>query len=356
MTHTHVEVPNNHIQIGGRKLKLAVVQLNIVKNCIEAAFPDVACSVLALLTLGDKFLQKPLYLFGGKSLWTKELEALLLEPIADYPQLDLVVHLLKDMPTNLPDEFELGCILEREDPRDVAVMRPDSPYKCIADLPHGAVVGTLSLRRQAQLARCHPHLRFQDVRGNLATRLGKLDAPDLPYDCIILAAAGLVREGLGHRITYALDAPEMYYAVGQGALGIEIRRGDTVMRLVLALLEHRPTTFRCIAERSMMRRLEGGCLVPLGVHTVYDEATEELYFKGVIVSPDGEQCVEAEVVQRVACNNDAERAGEAMAARLAALGGRDILSAINYEKINQRPVAVHTPVPELASHPVPEAV
>lgn len=335
-----IEVPDNHIQIGGRKSKLAVLQLNIVKREIEDHFPNLSCLVLALSTFGDKVQLKPLYSFGGKSLWTKELEALLLESIGDYPKLDLIVHSLKDMPTNLPDEFELGCILEREDPRDVLVMRTDSPWKTLADLPEGSVVGTSSLRRQAQLLKSNPHLKFQDVRGNLATRLSKLDAPGSPYSCIVLAAAGLIREGLAHRITYALDAPEMYYAVGQGALGIEIRKDDPIMKPLLAQLEHLPTTYRCLAERTMMNMLEGGCSVPLGVNTRYDEESEELHFKGVIVSPDGTEFVEAEVTTIVSNKADAQRAGEQVAKKLIQLGGKDILNAINYEKINQRPVKV----------------
>lgn len=336
----HIEVPGNHIQIGGRKSKLAVLQLEIVKLEIQEHFPHLSCDILALSTFGDKVQLKPLYSFGGKSLWTKELEALLLELIGDFPKLDLIVHSLKDMPTNLPDEFELGCILKREDPRDVLVMRPDSPWKTLAELPIGAVVGTSSLRRQAQLLKAYPHLRFQDVRGNLATRLSKLDAADSPYSCIVLAAAGLIREGLAHRITYSLDVPDMYYAVGQGALGIEIRKNDPVMKPLLAQLEHLPTTYRCVAERTMMNMLEGGCSVPLGVHTQYDVDSEELYFKGVIVSPDGTEFVEAEVITLVSNKADAERAGEQMAKKLIQLGGKDILDAINFEKINQRPVKV----------------
>jgi len=242
------------------------------------------------------------------------------------------------MPTNLPDEFELGCILDRQDPRDALVMKAGSPYKSLADLPEGAVVGTSSIRRLAQLLRNYPHLQFADVRGNIATRLSKLDAKDSPYDCLILAAAGLIRTGLDNRITTCLDAPDMYYAVGQGALGIEIRKDDMQMIQVLSKIEHRPSTMRCIAERSMMRVLEGGCLVPLGVYTTYDEETEELFFKGLIVSPDGKQSVEAEVRCIVSDKAQAAKAGEELAHKLAALGGKEILSAINFEKINQRPV------------------
>lgn len=338
-TMTHIQVPDNHVQIGGRKSKLAVIQLKIVKLQIEDTFPHLLCSILALSTLGDKVQTKPLYSFGGKSLWTKELEALLMEPIGDFPKLDLIVHSLKDMPTNLHDEFELGCILEREDPRDVLVMKRGSPYKTLADLPAGAVVGTLSLRRQAQLLKTCPHLQFEDMRGNLATRLSKLDDPESPYSCIVLAAAGLIREGLADRISCHLNAPDMYYAVGQGALGIEIRKDDPVIKPLLDQLEHRPTAFCCTAERTMMRLLEGGCSVPLGVQTVYNEDTQQLYFKGIIVSPDGTESVEAEVTARVCSKRDAERAGEEMAEKLTALGGRDILAAINMDKINQSPAS-----------------
>lgn len=334
---THIQVPGNHVQIGGRKSKLAVIQLKIVKLEIEKVFPNIQCSILALSTFGDKVQLKPLYSFGGKSLWTKELEALLLEPIGDYPKLDLIVHSLKDMPTNLYEEFELGCILEREDPRDVIVMKKGSPYKTLRDLPSGSVVGTSSLRRQAQLLKTCPHLNFHDVRGNLSTRISKLDDPESPYACIILAAAGLIREGLSERISCALDAPDMYYAVGQGALGIEIRKNDPVMSPLLAQLEHRPTAYCCTAERSMMRVLEGGCSVPLGVNTSWDETTLELYFKGIIVSPDGTESVEASLTSIVNSKEDAVKSGEEMARKLTELGGRRILNSINFEKINEAP-------------------
>lgn len=335
-----LEVPNNHVQIGGRKLKLAVVQSETIKALIQHKFPHIDCLILALSTLGDKVQLKPLYSFGGKLLWTKELEILLLEPVGDYPKLDLIVHSLKDMPTNLPDEFELGCITEREDPRDALVMKKGLPYRSLKDLPPGAVVGTSSIRRLAQLLKNYPHLQFQDVRGNIATRLCKLDAEDSPYTCLVLAAAGLIRLGLDNRITACLDAPDMYYAVGQGALGIEIRKDDLITLRLLLQIEHLPTSYRCIAERAMMRILEGGCSVPLGVHTSYDEETRVLHFKGVIVSPDGSESVEAEVTGKVVNKAEAEEAGRRMADKLIALGGKKILSAINFEKINQRPVAM----------------
>lgn len=331
-------VPNNHIHIGGRKSKLAVIQSELVKEAIEKHHPSLSCSVLALSTLGDKVQSKPLYLFGGKSLWTKELEILLLEAVGDYERLDLIVHSLKDMPTNLPDEFELGCILQREDPRDALVMKAGSPYKSLADLPPGAVVGTSSIRRSAQLLKNYPHLQFLDVRGNIATRLSKLDDNQYPYECLVLATAGLVRLGLDHRITARLEPPNMYYAVGQGALGIEIRKNDIVMRQVLSKLQHMPTLYCCSAERSLMNILEGGCSVPLGVRSHYNEESQLLTLKGIIVLPDGRESVEGEVSQRVSNKVEAEQAGGALAEILIAQGGKDILSRINFDKINQRPV------------------
>lgn len=212
----------SHIQIGGRKSKLAVVQLELVKKAIQDIYPEIDCSILALSTLGDKVQTQPLYSFGGKSLWTKELEILLMDRVDEFPQLDLIVHSLKDMPTHLPEEFELGCIFQREDPRDAIVMKLGSPYRHLRDLPAGSIVGTSSIRRLSQLIKNYPHLKFESVRGNIQTRLRKLDDPENEYCCLILASAGLIRLGLGDRITSCLD--DVYYAVGQGALGIEIKR------------------------------------------------------------------------------------------------------------------------------------
>lgn len=328
---------DNHVQIGGRKSELAQCQNNIVRALIEKEFPELSCDVLALNTLGDQVLNKPLYSFGGKLLWTKELEILLVEGVGQYPRLDLIVHSLKDMPTTLPDEFELGCILHREDPRDALVMKAGSPYKLLADLPAGLVVGTLSIRRLAQLLRNYPHLKFESVRGNVHTRLAKLDDPEGTYSCLMLANAGLTRLGLAHRITTLLDAPDMYYAVGQGALGIEIRKGDEKMKNILKRLEDLPTTLCCLAERSLMRYLEGGCSVPLGVKTNFDEESNQLSLKACIVSPDGTKVVEDGYEMRVTTKEDAEALGIKVGDLLIAKGGRDILAAIDFTRINQRP-------------------
>lgn len=340
-----LNIKDNHVQIGGRKSKLAVVQSEIVKELIVEKFPELSCSVLALSTLGDKVQTKPLYSFGGKALWTKELEILLLEQVEEYPRLDLIVHSLKDIPTNLPEEFELGCILNREDARDALVMKSGSSYKSLADLPDGSLVGTSSVRRSSQLLKNHPKLRFESVRGNLQTRLNKLDDENSPFECLLLASAGLIRIGLGDRITAHLDAPEMYYAVGQGALGIEIRKGDEKMLQLLKTIEHLPTTYCCLAERALMRHLEGGCSVPIGVQSHYNESTNELSLKAIIVSPDGTLSVEDEYKGVVNNKDDANAIGIKVGDLLSAKGGREILNSINFERINQPPSS-NTPTPQ----------
>ncbi|ODV82447.1 porphobilinogen deaminase [Suhomyces tanzawaensis NRRL Y-17324] len=336
-----LDIPNNHIQIGGRKSVLAVYQSEKIKALILDKFPQLKCSILALSTLGDKVQTKPLYSFGGKALWTKELEILLLEAVEQYPKLDLIVHALKDMPTNLPDEFELGCITNRIDPRDAVVMKAGSTITKLSELPEGSLVGTSSIRRSSQLLRSYPHLRFDSVRGNLQTRLRKLDAPDSPFSCLILAAAGLDRIDMGHRITQRLDAPEMYYAVGQGALGIEIRKGDKVMKKILERIEDIPASLRCHAERSLMRYLEGGCSVPIGVGTSYDEATQVLNFKAIIVSPDGTNSVEDEVEGVVKTKEEADALGIKLADLLIAKGAKEILDSIDFTRINEPPTSTN---------------
>lgn len=351
MTREYTLGHSNIVHIGGRKSRLAVVQSEHVKAAIEKALPEMQCDILALSTLGDKIQNKPLYSFGGKALWTKELE-ILLQPhdFPEYPQLDLIVHSLKDMPTNLPEEFELGCITEREDPRDALVMAKGSPYRTLADLPVGATVGTSSVRRSAQLIKNYPHLKFESVRGNLNTRLAKLDDPESVFSCLILAAAGLIRIGLGGRITSLLDCPEMYYAVGQGALGVEIKRGDTRIKQIMRQIEHLPTTYCCLAERALMRYLEGGCSVPIGVKSDYNEQTKMLSLKGIIVSPDGQQWIE-DVVEGVIITekSDAEKVGIQLGDLLIAKGAKEILQAIDFERINRPPIsAIPTPTPSRA--------
>lgn len=334
------ELVPNEIHIGGRKSKLAVAQSLLVKSMIKEHYPTVSCPILALTTLGDQVQNKPLYSFGGKSLWTKELEILLLESLGEYHKLDLIVHSLKDMPTNLPEEFELGCITKREDPSDALVMAKNSPYQTLADLPAGSVVGTSSVRRSAQLKRHYPQLRFESIRGNLQTRLSKLDDPNTDFKCIILATAGLVRMGLADRITERLDSSIMMHAVGQGALGIEIRSGDKILRSILEKIQDINATLCCTAERALMKTLEGGCSVPIGCKTNFDEETKELTLKGLVISVDGTKFVEGELTTVINLDQEdfkaqAEQLGADLAKNLIEKGAKVILDEINLDKVDE---------------------
>lgn len=325
------------IHIGGRKSQLAVAQSRIIKGLIKENFPSLQCPILALSTLGDQVQSKPLYSFGGKALWTKELEILLLENVGDFHKLDLIVHSLKDMPTNLPEEFELGCIVKREDPSDAVCMAQGSAYSNLDDLPHGSVVGTSSVRRSAQLKRHYPHLIFESVRGNVQTRLRKLDDPETPFKCIILATAGLVRVGLEARITQRLDSSIMFHAVGQGALGIEIRKDDLLMKTILETIEDKHATVCCLAERAVMRTLEGGCSVPIGVSSHYDESTQKLHLKAVVISIDGTKHVENEITRDIVHYKvDSTAAGVELANMLKEQGAKAILDEIDFLKIDEK--------------------
>lgn len=320
------------ITIGGRKSVLAVVQSKNIAESLYGINQDKSFPVVALSTLGDKVLSKPLYSFGGKSLWTKELETLLMYDLEGLPKLDLIVHSLKDMPTALPAGCALGAITEREDPRDALIMKAGSPYVHLSDLAPGSVVGTSSIRRSAQLKRNYPHLKFESIRGNVQTRLAKLDDPNGRFECIVLAVAGLKRLGLGHRITSCLDAPDMYYAVGQGALGIEIRSNDARIMKLLAHINHNESLLRCLAERSLMRTLEGGCSVPIGVQTTF--TGETLLFKAIVVSVDGTEAVEETISAVVTTTTEAEELGKLMAQKLIAKGAKDILDAIHLDAVH----------------------
>ncbi|KAI9790823.1 MAG: porphobilinogen deaminase [Peltula sp. TS41687] len=324
------------VNIGSRKSVLALIQTAIVQKALEDARPDLKYEVHAMSTAGDKNQVTALHDFGAKSLWTYELEALLLDG-----KLDLIVHSLKDIPTQLPPSLTIGAILRREDPRDALVVKPTLPYTDMASLPAGSVVGTSSVRRSAQIARKYPHLRFANVRGNVGTRLAKLDAEGGEYTCLILAAAGLLRLDLGHRITQYLDSKEggLLHAVGQGALGVEIREGDQRIQDLLSTLGHRPTTLASLAERSLMRTLEGGCSVPIGVETEWVEVSGQessLKMRAVVVSLDGKECVECEIDGKVFDEDDADEFGRSMAKVLVDRGAAKILEKItlNREIVN----------------------
>ena len=274
------------LRIASRRSQLAMVQTNWVKAELEKAHPGLAISVEAMATQGDKILDVALAKIGDKGLFTKELEAQMLVNRAD-----IAVHSLKDLPTNLPEGLMLGCVTEREDPADALVMHAKNKELNLATLPEGAVVGTSSLRRLAQLRYHYPHLTFKDVRGNVITRLEKLDSGQ--FDCLILAAAGLGRLGLGDRIHELIDPSISLHAVGQGALGIECRDGDGAVLEQIKVLEHRPTALRCLAERAFLRTLEGGCQVPIGVNSRFDGS--ELVLTGMVASLDGKQLIRDEL-------------------------------------------------------------
>ncbi|EWC48581.1 hypothetical protein DRE_01803 [Drechslerella stenobrocha 248] len=323
-------------RIGTRSSQLAMIQTNIVRSALLARHPDATFEITAMKTMGDKDKVTALHSFGAKSLWTMELETLLLDG-----EVDLIVHSLKDMPTQLPAGCAIGSILEREDPRDALVMKAGSPHRTLADLPPGSTVGTSSVRRGAQILARHPHLRLANVRGNIDTRLRKLDDPEGPYECIILAAAGLLRIGSHHRITAYLSAPTMLHAVGQGAIGIEIRDGDADVAALVAPLSHAPTMTCCLAERQLMRTLEGGCSVPIGVETKFLEADpagtgegDRVHVRASVSSVDGTRCVEVEDTFSL---NDggaprAEEVGRLVAQRMLERGAGVLLEEIQKSK------------------------
>ncbi|KAK9479691.1 porphobilinogen deaminase, dipyromethane cofactor binding domain-containing protein [Lipomyces japonicus] len=319
------------IRLGSRTSPLAVAQTEIIAAKLKAHFPEYTYEIVTKATLGDEVQNKALYAFGGKALWTSELEALLVDD-AGVNKIDLIVHSLKDLPTNLPNQFELGGIFDREDPRDALVVRSDLPYKTLEELPEGSVVGTSSVRRTAQLRRRYPKLEFKVVRGNMSTRLSKLEDKEQGYTCIIVAIMGLKRIGLDHHITQFLSAPDLLYAVGQGALGVEIRKGDEFIKSLLQPAVDRKGTIECVAERSLMRKLEGGCSVPLGVQSTFTGT--ELKIEACVVSPDGSQIASADLVAPVSTIEQAEQFGKDIAALLLENGAGPILEQINYDRIN----------------------
>ena len=304
------------LRIASRRSQLAMVQTNWVKAELEKAHPGLAISVEAMATQGDKILDVALAKIGDKGLFTKELEAQMLVGRAE-----IAVHSLKDLPTNLPEGLMLGCITEREDPADaLAVNAKNAQYK-LDTLPAGSVVGTSSLRRLAQLRHHYPHLEFKDVRGNVITRLEKLDSGE--YDCLILAAAGLTRLGFGDRIHQIIPSEISLHAVGQGALGIECVEGSPEVLELIKVLEHAPTAARCLAERSFLRELEGGCQVPIGVNTVIDGDT--LTLTGMVASLDGKRLIRDQASGTTA---DAEAIGKQLADTLKGQGVGEILKEI----------------------------
>jgi hydroxymethylbilane synthase len=308
--------PPRTIRIGSRKSQLALIQTYWVQERLQQAFPDHAFEVHTMSTQGDKILDVALAKIGDKGLFTKELEVGMLNQ-----EIDFAVHSLKDLPTRLPEGLVLGCVTERENPADALVVHAKHQDKQVDTLPAGAVIGTSSLRRLAQLRYHYPHLSFKDVRGNLNTRLQKLDAGE--YDALILAVAGLKRLGMGDRIHQVLPPEVSLHAVGQGALGIECRADDMEVLSLLQALEHKPTAQCCYAERAFLRELEGGCQVPIGVNTALDG--DFLILTGIVASLDGQKLVKGTVTGNP---DDADNLGIDLAKRLRQEGAQEILDEI----------------------------
>jgi hydroxymethylbilane synthase len=271
------------IRIATRKSPLAMWQAEHVADALRAAHPGLVVEILGMSTQGDKILDTPLAKIGGKGLFVKELEQRMLEGDAD-----IAVHSMKDVPVELPEGLHLAVILEREDPRDAFV---SNDHESLEALPEGARVGTSSLRRQCQLADRRPDLGILSLRGNVNTRLRKLDEGE--YDAIILASAGLIRLGFADRIRGFIPTDDSLPAIGQGAIGIECRTDDPRVNALLAPLHHAPTAACVRAERALNRRLEGGCQVPIGGHATL--ADGELHLRGLVGTVDGSEIVRGEI-------------------------------------------------------------
>jgi hydroxymethylbilane synthase len=372
--------------VGTRRSLLARVQTDQIVQALKKHWPTHKFEIHAMATHGDNDATTALYKFNEKSLWTAELETLL-----QSKELDFIVHSLKDMPTQLPNDCILGAVTARNDPRDALVVHPSlvSSIRTLADLPEGSVVGTSSLRRIAQLKRHFPKLAFKDVRGNIGTRLAKLDNPDGEYSAIVIAVAGLERLGMQDRITSYLskDNGGMLHAVGQGALGVESRKDDERTQKLLDPIVCERSMRAALVERGLLRTLEGGCSVPIGVETKWmskktslisnagtgvgvgikpaeeynhhtgiaqeptnsqmglrtstndaarddssDGVTDELDVRAIVVSLDGQQAAEIATQRRINSRHEAEEFGIDVAAMLVEKGADKILKDITLNR------------------------
>ena len=301
------------LKIATRQSPLALWQANYVKDRLQQLYPDLTIELVPMVTKGDVILDSPLAKIGGKGLFVKELENALLTKEAD-----IAVHSMKDVPMQFPEGLGLAVICQREDPRDAFVSHS---YRTFAELPQGAVVGTSSLRRQCQLKALRPDLDIRSLRGNVGTRLSKLDNGD--YDAIILASAGLIRLGLADRIASFIDVEQSLPAAGQGAVGIECRTDDAQVQALLAPLADAETTYCVLAERAMNNHLQGGCQVPIGGYAVLQQG--QLYLRALVGDIDGSRIIRAEGKSAV---ENAEVLGVKIAEQLLAQGADKILQAI----------------------------
>ena len=301
------------LKIATRQSPLALWQANYVKDRLQQLYPDLTIELVPMVTKGDVILDSPLAKIGGKGLFVKELENALLNKKAD-----IAVHSMKDVPMQFPKGLGLAVICQREDPRDAFVSHS---YRTFAELPQGAVVGTSSLRRQCQLKALRPDLDIRSLRGNVGTRLSKLNNGD--YDAIILASAGLIRLGLADRIASFIDVEQSLPAAGQGAVGIECRTDDAQVQALLAPLADAETTYCVLAERAMNNHLQGGCQVPIGGYAVWQQG--QLYLRALVGDIDGSRIIRAEGKSAV---ENAEVLGVQIAEQLLAQGADKILQAI----------------------------
>lgn len=301
---------NKTLKIATRKSPLALWQAHHVRSHLEKAHPELKVELVKMTTQGDQILNSPLSKIGGKGLFIKELEVGMLEGKAD-----IAVHSMKDVPYEIPQGFELGAILARENPFDAFV---SNHYQSIEDLPQGARVGTCSMRRIVQLKHKRDDLQILDLRGNVNTRLKKLD--DGEYDAIILACAGLIRLGFEHRIKQQIPASLSLPAVGQGAVGIEIRAQDEVVRDLIKPLIDKDTTERVLAERAMNTRLEGGCSVPIAGFATLDG--DQIKLTGMVGNIDSGKMIKETIVGD---RTQAETLGTELAEKMLQLGAREIL-------------------------------
>jgi len=307
---------SNIIRIGSRGSQLALTQTYHVRDLLQEKYPNINFEVEVIKTKGDKILDVALSKIGDKGLFTKELEIALVENTIDF-----AVHSLKDIPTKLPEGLTVGAICKRHDVRDCLVVNEKNLSYNLSSLPQGSVIGSSSLRRVSQLKRAYPHLIFKDVRGNLNTRLQKLDEGQ--YDGIILAVAGLSRLHLQKRIHEIIPPQVCYYAVGQGALAIECRENDKYILDILSSIHHIETAASCTAERAFLRGVEGGCQIPVGVNCHVEGGNIKL--RGIVLNLSGSEAVTGEVIGDL---NDPESLGMKLASTMKNNGAEKILQEV----------------------------
>ncbi len=304
------------LKIVTRKSPLAMWQAEHVRDLLLNRHDNLTVELIGIQTQGDKILDSPLAKIGGKGLFVKELEVALLEERAD-----IAVHSMKDVTVEMPEGLDLPIILQREDPRDVLLA--NQPTASITDLSEGARVGTSSLRRQCQIKNLRPDLNILDLRGNVGTRLRKLENDE--YDAIILAAAGVIRLGLEHKISHFIDSDTLLPAIGQGAIGIQCRAGDEKTLSLISPLDHKDTHTRLLAERAVNRRLFGGCQVPIAG---FSELTgDQILIRALVGEVDGSRIIRGEVTGH---RDDAEKLGISLAEDLLARGADRILDELSH--------------------------